>query len=94
MLKNEAITRYYRGASMTKSQLVDKLYKRNSDFTKPQIAIIVDTIFDLIKNSLAQGERIDIRNFDNFSLHKRRARKARNPKTGRVIEVPPKSVPF
>ncbi len=68
---------------MTKSQLIDEIHKkRNSHFTKQQVAAISDDIFDLIKNSLAQDERVEIRNFGNFSLRKREARRARNPKTG------------
>jgi integration host factor subunit beta len=47
-----------------------------------------------MKDSLAQGERVEIRNFGNFSLRKREARKARNPKTGEVVDVPAKRVPF
>ena len=79
---------------MTKSQLIDELYKRNSDLTKQQIVIVIDTVLDSIKSSLSRGERVEIRNFGNFNLRKRGARKARNPKTGKVVKVPPKSVPF
>ena len=74
---------------MIKSQLIDEIYKkRNSNFTKQQVAAVIDDIFDLIKDSLAHGERVEIRNFGNFNLRKRKARKARNPKTGEVIYVP------
>jgi len=80
---------------MTKSQLIEQIHKkRNSDLTKQQIAAIIDDIFDSIKNSLAHGERVEIRNFGNFSTRKREARKARNPKTGEVADVPAKRVPF
>ena len=80
---------------MTKSQLIEEVYqKRNSHFTKQQVASIIDDIFDLIKNSLAHGERVEIRNFGNFSLRKREAKKSRNPKTGELVDVPAKSVPF
>ena len=80
---------------MTKSQLVDEIHKkRNSDLSKQQIAAITDDIFDSIKDTLAHGERVEIRNFGNFSIRKREARKARNPKTGEPSDVPAKSVPF
>jgi integration host factor subunit beta len=80
---------------MTKSQLIEEVYqKRNSHFTKQQVAAVIDDIFDLIKNSLAHGERVEIRNFGNFSLRKREAKKSRNPKTGERVDVPAKSVPF
>ena len=80
---------------MTKSQLVDEIHnKRNVNFTKQQVAALIDDIFDLIKDSLAHGERVEIRNFGNFSLHKREAKKSRNPSTGELVDVPAKSVPF
>jgi integration host factor subunit beta len=80
---------------MTKSQLIDEIHKkRNSDLTKQQVAAIIDDVFDVIKDSLAHGERVEIRNFGNFSIRKREARKARNPKTGEIADVPAKSVPF
>jgi integration host factor subunit beta len=80
---------------MTKSQLLDEIHKKqNSNFTKQQITAVIDDVFDLIKDSLAKGERSEIRNFGNFSLRKREARKARNPKTGEIVDVPAKSVPF
>jgi integration host factor subunit beta len=79
---------------MTKSQLIDKIYQQSSDFTKSQITAITEAVFDAIKNSLAKGERVEIRNFGNFNLRKRDPRKARNPKTGKLVEVAPKSVPF
>ena len=80
---------------MTKSQLIEQIHKkRNSNFTKQQVASLVDDIFDLIKDSLGHGERVEIRNFGNFSLHKRDAKKSRNPKTGELVDVPAKSVPF
>ena len=73
---------------MTKSQLIEEVYqKRNSHFTKQQVAAVIDDIFDLIKNSLAHGERVEIRNFGNFSLRKREAKKSRNPKTGELVDV-------
>ena len=80
---------------MTKSQLVEEIHKkRNSHFTKQQVAAVVDDIFDLIKNSLAHGERVEIRNFGNFTLRKKDARKARNPKTGEPSECQLRVFPF
>jgi integration host factor subunit beta len=80
---------------MTKSQLINEIHKKQiSDFTKQQITIVIDDVIDLMKDSLARGERVEIRNFGNFSLRKREARRARNPKTGEIADVPAKRVPF
>ena len=79
---------------MTKSQLIDEIYQRNPGLTKSRIAEITETFFDAIKESIAKGERVEIRNFGNFSLRKRNSRKARNPKTGALVDIPEKSIPF
>ena len=79
---------------MTKSQFIDEIYQQSSGLTKSHIAPVTETFFDVIKNSLVKGERVEIRDFGNFSLRKRDSRKARNPKTGVVVDVAAKSVPF
>ena len=79
---------------MTKTELIKKITERSDDITKKQTEIVVETLFESIKDALASGERVEIRRFGNFTLRKRNARKARNPKTGVVVDVPPKKVPF
>ena len=79
---------------MTKSSLIEKLSENIEGLTKKQTEVIVDTVFDSIKNALAKGEKVEIRGFGNFKLRSRKARKARNPKTGESVEVPPKKVPY
>lgn len=48
----------------------------------------VDEVFETIKSALVRGESVQIRNFGTFYLQKREARKAVNPKTKAVIDVP------
>ena len=79
---------------MTKSQFIDEIHQQNSGLPKSHIASITETFFDAIKESIEKGERVEIRNFGNFSLRKRNSRKARNPKTGKLVDVAAKSVPF
>ena len=79
---------------MTKSSLIEKLSENIEGLTKKQTEVIVDTVFESIKNALAKGEKVEIRGFGNFKLRSRKARKARNPKTGESVEVPPKKVPY
>lgn len=79
---------------MTKSALIEKLSEKIEGLTKKQTEVIVDTVFESIKNALAQGEKVEIRGFGNFKLRSRKARKARNPKTGESVDVPPKKVPY
>ncbi|HXX53488.1 MAG TPA: HU family DNA-binding protein [Thermodesulfovibrionales bacterium] len=77
---------------MTKSALIDKVAEKVEGLTRKQTEIIVDTVFDGIKDALAKGEKIEIRGFGNFRLKQRRPRRARNPKTGEGVDVPSKRV--
>jgi integration host factor subunit beta len=78
---------------MTKSGLIDSVHGTSSSLTKVQVAHAVDTIVESIKSALMKGERVDIRDFGNFTARTREARRARNPKTGEMLVVPPKKVP-
>lgn len=81
------------GASMTKAELVDEV-SRASDLTKKHSEVIVDTVFETIKQALHRGEKIELRGFGSFRLRRRDPRRGRNPKTGDRVEVPPKRVPY
>ncbi len=77
---------------MTKSVLIDRVAAKIDSLTRKQTEIVVDTVFDGIKEALAKGEKIEIRGFGNFRLKQRKPRKARNPKTGESVDVPSKRV--
>jgi len=77
---------------MTKSVLIEKVSEKVGSLTRKQTEIVVETVFDSIKESLINGEKIEIRGFGNFKLKNRKPRKARNPKTGEKVEVPEKRV--
>lgn len=79
---------------MTKSVLIEKIAAKVEGLTKKQTELVVETIFDSIKDALAKGGKVEIRGFGNFKLRSRKARKARNPKTGEAVDVPPKKVPY
>jgi integration host factor beta subunit len=77
---------------MTKSVLIEKVSEKISSLTRKQTEIVVETVFESIKESLVKGEKIEIRGFGNFKLKNRKPRKARNPKTGEKVDVPEKKV--
>lgn len=79
---------------MTKSVLIEKIAEKVEGLSKKQVEVIVETVFESIKEALAKGGKVEIRGFGNFRLRNRNARKARNPKTGASVSVPPKKVPF
>jgi len=53
---------------------------------------IVQKTFDSIVDSLAKGEKVELRNFGVLKVKERRARTGRNPRTGQVVPVPPRKV--
>ncbi|HBG92733.1 MAG: integration host factor subunit beta [Nitrospirae bacterium RIFOXYB2_FULL_43_5] len=77
---------------MTRSVLVDKVSEKVEGLTRKQTEIVMETVFDSIKEALQRGEKIEIRGFGNFRLKTRNPRKARNPKTGESVDVPSKKV--
>ncbi|MFQ5596723.1 MAG: integration host factor subunit beta [Nitrospiria bacterium] len=79
---------------MTKAELIDTISQQYNDLTRRQVEILVNTVFQSIKETLANGDKIEIRGFGSFRLRHRRMREGRNPKTGEVVTVPPKKVPF
>jgi len=78
---------------MTKSELVSQLAEK-ANLTQQLAKVIVDTIFDGMKESLVRGERIEIRGFGSFAVRNYDGYKGRNPKKGELVDVPPKKLPF
>lgn len=75
---------------MTRSMLIEKVAQRVEGLTLKQTEIVVETVFDSIKEALSKNEKIEIRGFGNFRLKERKPRRARNPKTGESVDVPNK----
>jgi integration host factor subunit alpha len=73
--------------TLTKAHLVEELFAKNI-FTKTQSAQIIDTLFELIKQSLQNGEDVLISRFGKFSVKEKQARRGRNPLTGKPIMLP------
>lgn len=78
---------------MTKADLVDEV-SRNSDLSKKDAEVIVQTVLDSIVDSLKAGEKVELRGFGSFRLRERSSRQGRNPKTGDRVFVPAKRVPY
>jgi integration host factor subunit alpha len=71
---------------MTKADLVEKVYLKTG-FSKKESADIVEMIFDLMKYTLEQGEKIKLAGFGNFVVKQKATRRGRNPQTGDEIEI-------
>jgi nucleoid DNA-binding protein len=76
---------------VTKKEIVRQISER-LDLTQLKTKEIVQQTFDAIVETLLQDGRIELRNFGVFEVKRRKARKARNPKTGEKVNVPPKNV--
>ncbi|GFO66719.1 integration host factor subunit alpha [Geomonas limicola] len=71
---------------MTKADIVEKIYERVG-FSKKESAELVETVFDLIKTTLEDGDKIKIAGFGNFVVKEKSDRRGRNPQTGEEITI-------
>jgi len=76
---------------VTKKEIV-KTISDETGLNQQQIKQVVQKTFDSIVQTLVEEGRIELRNFGVFQVRPRAARKARNPRTGRQVEVPEKFV--
>ena len=76
---------------MTKKDIV-RTISEEAGLTQQQTKKIVQKTFDAIIDCLVNERRIELRNFGVFEVKQRAARKARNPRTGKQVEVPAKFV--
>jgi integration host factor subunit beta len=76
---------------VTKKEIVKQISERIG-LTQLKTKEIVQQTFDAIVDTLLEVGRIELRNFGVFEVKQRKARKARNPRTGQRVDVPPKNV--
>ena len=79
---------------MIRSELVQKVAAAHPDLSPREVEAIVTTFFDEIVARLAKGGRVELRGFGAFSTRSRDARTGRNPRTGDVVDVDAKRVPY
>jgi integration host factor subunit alpha len=77
--------------TLTKAQIVEAFLAKNI-FTKTESAHIIDTLFELIKQSLENGEDVLISGFGKFSVKGKHGHKGRNPQTGEPTVLPSRKV--
>lgn len=79
--------------AMVKSELVGRLAARFPDLTRADANAAVGQILRAMTAALAQGDRVEIRDFGSFSVTTKPPRSGRNPKTGETVAVPAKAAP-
>src|ERR1700730_14617502 len=92
MQKTRSTSRVSTG-SLKRTELVEEL-SRVVEGSLKDGEVILDQILASIVRALQAGDKVEIRGFGAFHTRQRKARIARNPKTGAPVAVPPKRVPF
>jgi len=78
---------------MNKSQLIERIAKEEG-ITIKNAANVVNVVFDSMVDSLAKGDRVEIRGFGSFKVKSYNSYQGRNPKTGEIIQVREKKLPY
>ena len=79
--------------SLIKSKLIQNITDSNPHLFVRDVERIVNTIFNEITQSLADGKRVELRGFGAFSVQHRQQRTGRNPRTGEAVNVEEKYIP-
>jgi len=79
---------------MTKRDLIEEVVKQYPQFSRRDAEVMVNAVFESMAEALRAGNRIEIRGFGSFVVKNRQARQGRNPKTGNLVAVAAKRVPF
>ena len=79
---------------MIKSELVDRISVQIPHLYRHDAEKIVNTIFSEITAAMARGDRVELRGFGVFFVKFRESRAGRNPRTGALVSVGSKAVPF
>lgn len=78
---------------MTKSELIEQLVQKQPHISPKDVERSVKEVLESVVQSLAGGDRVEVRGFGSFSLHYREPRLGRNPKTGDKVQLDGKYVP-
>ena len=78
-------------ATLTKARIVENLLAKKL-FTKTASAQIIEAVFELLKQSLEDGDDVLISGFGKFSVHEKNQRRGRNPQSGEPMMLPPRKV--
>lgn len=78
--------------TLTKADLVQKVYKNHNNLTKAQATQAVEALLSTMKNCLSSGEDLLISGFGKFNVKDKNARRGRNPQTGEELILEPRRV--
>jgi integration host factor subunit beta len=88
-------------SKMTKSDIVDVVFEdqeiKEYGMSRKEVGVVIAKFIDKLREAIEQldeDDRIELRGFGTFGIKKRKARVARNPKTGEEVRVPERKSPF
>lgn len=73
-------------STMTKADIVERVYQKLG-FSKKEASELVELVFNSLKNTLQEGEKVKISGFGNFIVRDKKERVGRNPQTGDQIKI-------
>ncbi|MES2769793.1 MAG: integration host factor subunit alpha [Bdellovibrionota bacterium] len=73
-------------STMTKADIVERVYQKLG-FSKKEASELVELVFNSLKNTLQEGEKVKISGFGNFIVRDKKERVGRNPQTGSQIKI-------
>jgi len=71
---------------MTKADIVERVQKEMGG-TRSECAVLVESVLNIMKDTLEAGEDVKISGFGKFTVRKKRDRKGRNPQTGEGMTI-------
>ncbi len=77
--------------ALTKAEMAETIYA-DVGLNKREAKEFVDAFFDVLRESLEQGQQIKLSSFGNFDLRRKSQRPGRNPKTGEEIPITARTV--
>jgi len=73
---------------MLKRELINGVSGQLGDYYKQDVALAVDIVLEEISQALTEGRRVEIRGFGSFSVRTRKPRTTKNPKPGKMMDIP------
>jgi integration host factor subunit alpha len=77
--------------TLTRADLTEVVHA-DIGLSRTESAVMVNTVLDLISDSLTQGNAVKLSSFGTFMVRSKRARVGRNPKTGEEVPITPRRV--
>jgi integration host factor subunit beta len=78
---------------MTKSDLIESV-RKETGLSKSKSEQVVELLFNKMTEALTAGDRVEIRGFCSIHVKEYQGYTGRNPKTGKLVQISPKKLPF